>query len=99
MKELVNDYNKKKQDSFYNEKEQEFFNHEINILKETFKDINWKINKEFCNKIIGFEKPPAVINNLCEAFLYTLDQKDNSWNNFKVATFNLVGVIKELLKA
>jgi hypothetical protein len=84
MKELVDDYNKKKLENFYIEKEQELFTQEINKLRETYKDVNWNLNKDWCTKILAFDKPPAVISNLLETFMHTLDQKDTSWNNFKV---------------
>jgi hypothetical protein len=87
MAELNEIYTKKKQGNFYAEKEQELFTHETMLLRETLKDVNWKINKELCNKILGYEKPPAVINSLIETFMYTLDQTDVTWNNFKVRNF------------
>jgi hypothetical protein len=84
MKELILSYSNKKLDIFMAEKEQEFFNTEINNLKEKLKDINWKINKDYCNKMSNYEKPPALFITIFETFMYILDQEDNGWNSFKV---------------
>ena len=50
LKSISGSYIKLKQDCFFNEKEQELFNQEIRVLTEKFKDCNWKINKDYCNK-------------------------------------------------
>ena len=76
------------------EKEQEFFTIEINSLKEKLKEINWKINKEFCIKMTNCEKPPNVlVSSICDTFLFILDMEEISWNIFKVLLFNIVGFI------
>ncbi len=84
MQVLVDSYKKYKQDCFFSEKEQELFTGEVNVLKEKIKDYNWKMNKDLCNKILALEKPPSLIINICEIFLYTLNQSNNSWSSFKV---------------
>jgi hypothetical protein len=76
------------------EKEQEFFTIEINSLKEKLKEINWKINKEFCVKITNYGKlPNLLVSSICDTFLFILDMDEISWNIFKVLSFNIVGVI------
>jgi hypothetical protein len=84
----------RKTDVFMAEKEQEFFNIEINSLKEKLKEINWKINKEFCFKFANSEKPPTVlVSTICDIFLFILDIEEICWNSFKVLIINIVGVI------
>jgi hypothetical protein len=94
MKELTSRHTNRKADMFMAEKEQEFFTIELNSLKEKLKEINWKINKEFCNKILNCEKPPlALISSICDTFLFVLDCQEISWNKFKVYIVKAVGVI------
>jgi hypothetical protein len=81
---MVTAQNKKTFDNFFAEKEQELFTQEIAILKDKYNGVNWSIDKDFCNKILGFDKPPVSIVHLCETFMHVLDHEDRSWNNFKV---------------
>ena len=87
MKELILTYSNKKIEIFMAEKEQEFFNTEVNSLKEKLKDINWKINKDYCNKMSNYEKPPAFFLNIFEVFMFVLDQDEHGWSSFKVYYF------------
>jgi hypothetical protein len=77
---------KLKQDRFLVEKEHELFSQEINVIREKIKDINWKINKEYCNKFLSkcnSDRCPSMVVNLCEIFLYVLNLRETSWNAFK----------------
>ena len=84
MKFLVEKDTKLRQEQFILEKQIELFSQEITVLKENYKDCNWKINKDFCQSIIKIEKAPALFLNMVEIFLYTLDQKNTSFSHLKV---------------
>jgi hypothetical protein len=87
MKNTSEKYLKLKQQSFFVEKELELFYQELNLIRENIKDCNWKLNKDTCNRLASIEQPPALVINICEIFLFTLNQ-DSTWNNFKVINFN-----------
>ena len=64
MKFLVEKDTKLRQEQFILEKQIELFSQEITVLKENYKDCNWKINKDFCQSIIKIEKAPALFLNM-----------------------------------
>ena len=56
MKFLVEKDTKLRQEQFILEKQIELFSQEITVLKENYKDCNWKINKDFSDIFILYKE-------------------------------------------
>lgn len=83
MKKLSDNFLKLKKELFFLEKEKELVTQELNLVRESIKDCNWRINKDSCQKLLNLEKPHNNILNISEIFLFILNQKEINWKNFK----------------
>jgi hypothetical protein len=70
------------------QQQNEIYSHESQVILEKIKDSNWAFTKECCQQIGKLKKPSTEITDLCEKFMYMLDQKEKSWKMFQAVTKN-----------
>ena len=81
----------------------DLFKHETQAASEKIKDANWHFTKEVCAELCKQANPPQALIDLSEKFMLLLDQKDRSFNTFKVPSTQAIlknfGPLKALMNS
>ena len=66
----------------------DFFSQETQKALEGIKDANWRFTKEVCSDMARIRSPSPALLDVCEKFLFVLDQGDRSWKTFRAICLN-----------
>lgn len=66
----------------------DFFSQETQKALEGLKDANWRFTKEVCTDMARIRSPSPALLDVCEKFLFVLDQGDRSWKTFRAICTN-----------